>query len=53
MKLIDADGNTVPIGEKGEICIRGYSVMNEYWNDKKATEDTITSDKWLKSGDLG
>ena len=46
-------GHTVPIGEKGEIYIRGYCVMQKYWNDRKATSKAITQDGWLKTGDMG
>lgn len=53
MKLVDTDNNIVEIGEKGEICIRGYSVMHSYWQDEKRTNETIKSDGWLYSGDIG
>ena len=52
IKIIDAEGNTVPLGEKGELCCRGYSVMQGYWNDAEKTTDTIDADQWLHSGDL-
>jgi fatty-acyl-CoA synthase len=53
VKLIDAEGKVVPIGEKGELCCRGYSVMQSYWNDEEKTVGTIDSANWLHSGDLG
>ena len=53
IKLIDAEGRVVPIGEKGEICVRGYSVMQGYWNDEERTRETIDAANWLHSGDLG
>ncbi len=53
IKLIDADGRVVPVGEKGEVCTRGYSVMLGYWNDEEQTRDTIDEARWLHSGDLG
>ena len=43
----------VPIGERGEICTRGYSVMRGYWNDEERTRETIDPAGWLQSGDLG
>lgn len=53
IKLVDADGRVVPIGEKGEVCTRGYSVMLGYWDDDEQTHDTIDAARWLHSGDLG
>ncbi|MGI9205792.1 MAG: AMP-binding protein [Woeseiaceae bacterium] len=53
IKLIDAEGRVVPIGEKGEVCTRGYSVMLGYWNDEEQTRSTIDEARWLHSGDLG
>jgi len=53
IKLVDDDGRVVPIGEKGEVCTRGYSVMLGYWNDEEQTRETIDAARWLHSGDLG
>lgn len=52
IKIVDANDRVVPIGEQGEICTRGYSVMKGYWNDDDKTAETIV-DGWLHSGDLG
>ena len=52
VKIIDSDGHTVALGEKGELCCRGYSVMQGYWDDEEKTADTIDADQWLHSGDL-
>ena len=52
VKIVDGDNRVVPIGEQGEICTRGYSVMKGYWNDAEKTAETIV-DGWLHSGDLG
>ncbi len=52
IKIVDKDDHVVPIGEQGEICTRGYSVMKGYWNDDERTAETII-DGWLHSGDLG
>jgi len=41
IKVIDDSNRVVPVGEKGEICTRGYSVMREYWNDPERTAETI------------
>ncbi len=53
VKIVDVFGNTQPIGEPGDVCSRGYCVMLGYWNDEAKTRDTIDSDGWLHSGDLG
>ncbi len=53
IKITDADDRVVPIGTKGEICVRGYSVMQGYWNDEERTRETIDRANWLHSGDLG
>ncbi|MFG0540296.1 fatty acid CoA ligase family protein [Pseudomonas sp. YQ_5] len=51
-KVVDAEGNTVPRGEIGELCTRGYSVMLGYWNNPKATAESIDVDGWMHTGDL-
>ncbi|CAB3760579.1 AMP-binding protein [Paraburkholderia solisilvae] len=51
VKVVDAAGNTVPIGETGELCTRGYSVMRGYWNDDAKTRECIV-DGWMRTGDL-
>ncbi|UQB79569.1 AMP-binding protein [Pseudomonas shirazica] len=51
-KVIDADGNTLPRGEIGELCTRGYSVMLGYWNNPKATAESIDEEGWMHTGDL-
>ncbi|NNE41891.1 MAG: AMP-binding protein [Marinicaulis sp.] len=52
-KIIRADGSTVDVGEQGEICSRGYGVMQGYWGDDAQTHETIDEDGFLHSGDLG
>jgi len=51
VKLIDAIGAIVPVGEKGELCTRGYSVMQGYWGDDEQTRSAII-DGWMHTGDL-
>jgi fatty-acyl-CoA synthase len=51
VKIVDVDGSVVPIGEKGELCTRGYSVMLGYWGDKKRTQEAVC-DGWMHTGDL-
>jgi len=48
----DADGNVLPQGEAGEICIQGPNVMQGYWKNPEATRDTLRGG-WLHSGDVG
>src|SRR5919112_1640230 len=53
VKVVDpATGLTVPRGETGEFCTRGYSVMLGYWGDAEATAKTIDSARWMHTGDL-
>ena len=52
IKICDTDGKEVPIGEKGEIVIRGGNVMAGYWKNPEATAKTII-DGWLHTGDMG
>ena len=40
-------------GEQGEICTRGYHVMKGYFNMPEATAETVDSEGWLRTGDLG
>lgn len=52
VKIAGGDGIPVPIGETGEICCRGYSVMRGYWGDVARTREAIV-DGWMHTGDLG
>ncbi|NMH63656.1 AMP-binding protein [Shewanella salipaludis] len=53
VKIVDELGETVPLGQPGEVCSRGYGVMLGYWNDPVKTAETIDAQAWLHSGDLG
>ena len=53
VKIVDEEGNIVPVGERGDICSRGYAVMKGYWDDPKKTAETVDEEGWLHSGDLG
>ena len=53
VKIIDPDtGATVPRGQSGEFCTRGYSVMHGYWGDEAKTREAIDTDGWMHTGDL-
>lgn len=47
------DGTTLPVGERGEVCARGYMVMKGYDNEPEATARVIDAEGWLHTGDLG
>lgn len=52
-KIIDPlTGKSLPRGESGELCVRGYLVMLQYWNNAQATKEAIDSDGWMHTGDL-
>jgi fatty-acyl-CoA synthase len=50
-KVVDGTGEIVPVGEKGELWVRGYSVMRGYWGDEQKTRLAVT-DGWMHTGDL-
>jgi len=52
MRIVDATGETVSAGEQGELCARGYMVMQGYDQDPEATARAIDTDGWLHTGDL-
>lgn len=52
LRICDEDKNALPVGEKGEIVIKGENVMKGYWKNQEATESTIV-DGWLYTGDMG
>ena len=51
MRVVDADGGELPVGEAGEIAIRGHNVMKGYWGKPEATAEAIP-DGWFRTGDL-
>ncbi|CAB3704898.1 Long-chain-fatty-acid--CoA ligase [Paraburkholderia graminis C4D1M] len=53
VSIRDDDGNEVPLGQPGEICIRGPQVMAGYWNRPEETAKVMTPDGFFKSGDVG
>lgn len=51
--VLDDDGKVeAPQGERGEIWVRGPNIMKGYWNKPDATKETMTEDRWLKTGDV-
>jgi len=53
MTILDDSGNELPLGESGEICIKGPQVMRGYWQNPLETQKVFTKDGWLLTGDIG
>lgn len=53
IEIRDEDGNTLPIGDVGEICIRGPQVMAGYWQRPEETAKVMSEDSFFRSGDMG
>jgi long-chain acyl-CoA synthetase len=51
--VMDDQGRVMPLGEIGEICVRGPQVMKAYWNRPDETAKVFTADGWLRTGDVG
>ncbi|MDE2394062.1 MAG: AMP-binding protein [Burkholderiales bacterium] len=51
VKIVDAEGRIVAVGEKGELCTKGYSVMQGYWADEARSAEAVV-DGWMHTGDL-
>ena len=52
VKIVDEEGKTLPVGEVGEILIKGPRVMSGYWKDKEKTDKTIDKDGWVHTNDM-
>lgn len=53
LAIIDADGNHLPQGERGEVCIKTIANFTGYWGNEKATEEAFTKDAYFRTGDIG
>ena len=53
VKIVSEQGDTMPVGEVGEILVKGKSVMRGYWKRPNQDKEAFTPDGWLKTGDLG
>jgi long-chain acyl-CoA synthetase len=51
-KTINDAGDEMPVGEVGELCIKGPQVMKGYWQNQAATDEMLDTDGWLKTGDI-
>ncbi len=52
VRIVDAAGQIVQVGEQGELHTRGYSVMQGYWDAPERTDEAIDADGWMHTGDL-
>ncbi len=52
LQVIDDAGTALPVGEVGELCVRGPQVMHGYWQKPKETAAVLTADGWFKTGDM-
>ena len=50
MKVVDTNGEVLPVGETGELLTRGYVVMAGYWDDPEKTSEVIQDDGWYRTG---
>lgn len=53
LRILSEEGKVLPPGSAGLVQCRGIGLMKEYWRNAAATAETITSDGWLDTGDIG
>ncbi|EIK94718.1 long-chain-fatty-acid--CoA ligase [Pseudomonas sp. M47T1] len=53
LKIVDDQGNERPLGERGELCVKGPQVMKGYWQRPDATAEALDAEGWLRTGDIG
>jgi long-chain acyl-CoA synthetase len=53
VEIRDLEGNTLPCGQEGEICVKGHNIMKGYLNNPTDTEAAFWKDGWFRSGDIG
>ncbi len=53
VRIVDTDMNELPAGAEGEVAVRGPSVMKEYFKNPEATAESLTPERWFRTGDLG
>ena len=52
VRVLDADGEPLPLGEPGELCVKGPQVMKGYWNLPEETAKTLDEEGWIRTGDI-
>lgn len=50
MKVVDEENRILPVNTPGELCFKGFHVMQGYWNDEKKTKEAIDEDGWFYTG---
>lgn len=51
VKIVDVQNKKIlPVDQTGELCVRGYNVMKEYWEDSEKTREAIDGDGWFHTG---